>query len=201
MINLPRYQAKGILLSYLLNQDVSEIIIHYLRIAEQASEVTFRESNQKLFRREYDWDIPMRQYMDQQTMNYVRINVYHYGYYYWMAYTPSYPDWAVSRRVREAVTDTCRNLRDQVKITKKRQAVPSWKLAEKERIAKKQKLTQQIKIKETLTQQIKIKYEMRIGSKNSCDQEPRSSHKVRKRNNRNEIARANRVMKKHMKNR
>ena len=65
MINLPRYQEKGILLSYLLNRDVSDIIIQYLKVAEQVSEVTFRESNQELFRREYDWDIPMREYMDK----------------------------------------------------------------------------------------------------------------------------------------
>jgi hypothetical protein len=117
MINLPRYQEKGILLSYLLNQDVSEIIIHHLKVADQASEVTFRESNQEIFRREYDWSIPM----DQLSMNYRRIH----GDYYrgvwtvgrthrFVAYVlrlnpaPTYPAWVVSRSVREAVTAMCR---------------------------------------------------------------------------------------------
>ena len=173
MINLPRYQEKGILLSYLLNRDVSDIIIQYLKVAEQVSEVTFRESNQELFRREYDWDIPMREYMDKLSMNYIQDHVDdYYGYnhialiHLYHVHVSSYPNWAVSRRVREAVTDTCRDL---AKLTEDR------KLTKGRKTAKKRELTR--------------------------FEEKAVYNPVTKRNNRKEIARSNRVMKKHMKNR
>ena len=59
MINLPRYQEKGILLSYALNPDVAEIIIDYLKVADQSSEIMFREKNQEIFKEEYDWSSVM----------------------------------------------------------------------------------------------------------------------------------------------
>jgi len=159
MINLPRYQEKGILLSYLLNRDVSEIIIHHLKIADQASEVTFRESNQEIFRREYDWSIPM----DQLSMNYRRIHGDYWGvwpvghtYTRFVGYVlrlnpaPTYPAWAVSRSVREAVTGMCRTQVQPTPTNKPRNV---------------------------------------------------SYDPITKRNNRKEIARSNRVMGKHMRNR
>jgi hypothetical protein len=160
MINLPRYQEKGILLSYLLNRDVSEIIIHHLKVADQASEVTFRERNQEIFRREYDWGIPMSQYADKRIGRILdRVHVDYYGYYVYQLYPRVYPDWAVSRRVRDAVTDTCRTLeRDGKRPTKTKN--------------------------KTNNPICTVIYDP-----------------ITKRNNRKEIARSNRVMGKHMRNR
>lgn len=156
MINLARYQEKGILLSYLLNQDVSEIIIHHLKVADQASEVTFRERNQEIFRREYDWSIPMRQYSDRLSINHSRIHYVYYVYQY--LYRPIYPRCTVSRRVRDAGTNTGFTLERQV-------------------------LSQPTTKKET--------------------NKPRNViyDPIKKRNNRKGIARSNRVIGKHMKNR
>ena len=61
MINLSRYQEKGILLSYVLNPDVAEIIIHYLKVADRGSEIKFREKNQTRFKGEHDWNLVMGQ--------------------------------------------------------------------------------------------------------------------------------------------
>jgi hypothetical protein len=161
MINLPRYLEKGILLSYPLNRDVSEIIIHHLKVADLASEVTFRERNQEIFRREYDWGIPMSQYADKRIGRILdrllgRVHVDYYDVY---DVYQLYPDWAVSRRVRDAVTDTCRTLeRDGKRPTKTKN--------------------------KTNNPICTVIYDP-----------------ITKRNNRKEIARSNRVMGKHMRNR